>query len=149
MGKRASLHHRFNTFFITFVKIKISENKSDFKKNNYWSAGLDFADIFWDQFLQQQAFERTSGQSQIVAILPKFIDQRMVAQQSRLTIHAKRDPLDNEPGNDKYLWKIKIPAQHKNALRTSLSRWAFDEFAAFPDLEHLADHISERRFFRQ
>lgn len=69
-------------------------------------------------------------------------DMRMLTQLSAFTIHGTATPLEDLPGNEKFLVRYEIPSASKAHFLTALEALAIGEANLFPDLDHLAAGIA-------
>lgn len=76
-----------------------------------------------------------------IAVAPFEIDPRMMAQQSMMTLHGSRQPMDKLNGADQFLQKLVVPASAKPKIRRVLEQIGIRESSLFPDLEHLANDV--------
>jgi hypothetical protein len=83
---------------------------------------------------------------EIIAIRPSEVDIRLLVQLSVFTIHGSNKSLEQLPGNQKFLIKIRIPKTAKQNLRKQLKRLGIRASNIFPDLEHLAKEIKSTKF---
>ena len=74
----------------------------------------------------------------VLPIVPRFVDQRMLAQESRFTLHPPAGPALSEP----YLLSIRIPKEAKPFIQLELRRVSVRWDTLFPDLEHVARDLS-------
>jgi len=70
------------------------------------------------------------------------IDLRMMIQQSRFTIHASAQPLEDHAKAGEFLSRFEIPPDSKGALRDALFAAGIRYSTLFPDLSYLAKDIS-------
>jgi hypothetical protein len=83
----------------------------------------------------------------IAAVIPPEIDGRIALQQSRFTIHGRRDGegvalnRQDEPIIGRYV----IKGVNKKALRSGLARLGVRGASLFPDLQHLSEDLSNER----
>lgn len=77
----------------------------------------------------------------VVAILTTEKNVRMLQQQSALTLHGTKVPLDQLPEKDNFLRSFRIPSCAKTLIYEDLLRLGIRESSLFPDLDHLAGDI--------
>lgn len=92
-------------------------------------------------------FRTTAPQSEdIVAVIPREIDFRMLVQSSAFTIHGSQTALEDLGRGDQFLVKFRVPAAAKRVIQEQLSRFGFRESYLFPDLEHLSKELASSTF---
>ena len=79
--------------------------------------------------------------NRVVGVIPKALDQRILLQQSRFTIHGDGTPLEKLPSSQKFLKKLLISKECKDELRRALQAFGVRQSSLFGDLSHLADDI--------
>lgn len=96
-----------------------------------------------------QDFRRgDSGASDhIVAYLPLQRDIRQVAQQSAFTLHRSSTPLEARHRDPQMIMRFRIPAEYKVQVRAGLLTAGIQRTSFFPDLEHLAQELTEDHRF--
>jgi hypothetical protein len=72
-------------------------------------------------------------------------EMRMFVQQGCFTIHSDRTPLDMRPDCERYLSKIKIPAQSIEQMKSEIDICGFRKGDIYPDLANLAEELRIRR----
>lgn len=72
-------------------------------------------------------------------------DPRMAAQLGNFTIHGSREPLEEHPDAADFLAKVEIPAWAKSRIRDDLLLAGIRLSNLFPDLDHLAEEVSQLR----
>lgn len=77
-----------------------------------------------------------------VAFVAPRIDPRMTAQLGNYTIHGSRVPLEEHPNADEFVAKVEIPVSAEGRFRGDLRSAGICVSGLFPDLEHLAEEIS-------
>ena len=100
------------------------------------------------QDMVNQAFglRDTSTVPAVLAIPAREIDQRMLIQQARFTLHSTGHDLAHISGTDRYLRKFPVPAKAKKAVRDLLSSIGVRRSTLFPDLPTLAAELKTRTF---
>ena len=93
--------------------------------------------------LIQAAFRDSDQTEEAVAIIPPEIDQRMLVQRSRFTIHGGVIPLDDHPSAATFLDKWIVPAKARAPIRRQLRALGIDRASLFPDLENLAMDLND------
>ncbi|MBE7507414.1 MAG: FRG domain-containing protein [Planctomycetia bacterium] len=111
--------------------------------------------------IARHAFDRASGSTtnadNVLAFAPEEFDRRIIAQKSMFTIHRSGECLTKiaEYGSVEQvncsasLARIVVPAKAKKQLRSELRVLGIRESDVFPDLEHLANEISDAEFIRR
>lgn len=79
---------------------------------------------------------------QILSVLADQINIRQLTQQSVSTIHGVDTPIDQLPGSENFVAKIKIAKQAKEEFRQMINLFGINRASIFPDLENLAKEIS-------
>ncbi len=79
----------------------------------------------------------------IVAVMAPHEDLRVLVQQSAFTVHGLTGPLNKLENNANFLAKIEIPSEQKPKFKEYLKNLGIRISSLFPDLEHLAEDISE------
>lgn len=82
-------------------------------------------------------------QEYVVAFRPSEEDIRMMLQLSVFTIHGSGKAIDDLPNEKEFTLKFEIPDGEKVAVRKALKNLGIRESNLFPDLEHLADEVSD------
>lgn len=82
----------------------------------------------------------------IIAVRPSEEDIRMMVQLSVFTIHGSGLSVDDLENSDKFAIKFTISSNDKHNLREDLKRLGIRESNVFPDLEHLANEVSNTIF---
>jgi len=83
-----------------------------------------------------------------IALAGAEMDERIVAQAGRFTLHRCGDAIDKLPASHEYLRRFVVPGERKNALRTLLQTMGIERWSLFPDLQALADGLRRREFGR-
>jgi FRG domain-containing protein len=78
-----------------------------------------------------------------MAVMAPRNDPRLVAQVANFTIHGSRQPLEVREDTDRFLARVQIPADAKGRIREDISMLGMRLANLFPDLEHLAEELSE------
>ncbi len=82
----------------------------------------------------------------IAAVLVPEQDIRMLVQLAVHTIHGSGRALDTHEHRGRFLMKWVVPAAAKPRLRRDLNLLGIRTSTVFPDLEHLANELSELQF---
>ena len=69
----------------------------------------------------------------------------MFVQQSCFTLHSACPPLDELPEHQTFLTKLLIPSGRIRDLALELDVCGFRKGDIFPDLQHLAEELRDRR----
>ena len=96
-----------------------------------------------NNYLPEKVGDNRGAELLPVAAIGPRNSTRMIAQSGTFTImHSHRMAVEDVPEHD-HVWRLVIPAIHKNDLRAELRLIGFNEFMLFPDLETLAMHTRE------
>jgi len=79
----------------------------------------------------------------VVALGATELDERIVAQSGRFTIHAVTNGIEELPESAGYLRKFLIPATEKRALNYRLQMMGIRHWNLFPDLQSLAQGLRQ------
>jgi len=79
----------------------------------------------------------------VVALGAAELDERIVAQSGRFTIHAIANEIEELPESTGYLRKFLIPANEKGALNYRLQMMGIRPWNLFPDLQCLAQGLRQ------
>jgi hypothetical protein len=74
------------------------------------------------------------------------MDERIVAQSGRFTLHGCGSALEGLKGSDSYIRKFLVPANMKQKLRVRLQMVGVQGWSLFPDLQSLADGLKNREY---
>lgn len=98
--------------------------------------------------LFQRAFNNAIPLQKIdaFAMMAEHVDLRMLMQSGHYTIHDNGTPIESLSQSDTFLRKIVIPAKKKEYWRMTLEILAIDASTLFPDLQNLANRISNMSF---
>ena len=83
----------------------------------------------------------------VIALATPDMDERIVAQIGRFTIHQFDGALNEFQGSHQYLRKFTIPAYTKRKLSSLLQAIGITRWSLFPDLQSLADGLRQREYF--
>ncbi len=81
----------------------------------------------------------------VMAVMANETDLRMLVQQGCFTIHSYLGGLDLRPDLDEFLTKLTIPANRVLDMAYGLDACGFRQGDIFPDLQHLAQELTDRR----
>jgi len=101
------------------------------------------------QMLFHGAFYRNEDlprDSRILAVEPPQMELRHMVQQSTFTIHGRITPIDELPGQDSFLARIRIPADSRTRLRQTLKLYGISRAILFPDLENLSKELESLKY---
>jgi len=76
-----------------------------------------------------------------LAVLPKQMESRMLAQQGAFTIHGGPNDMRMGRESDRWLARIRVPRECRDDLLTALMRLGFRAMNLFPDLDHLSHDL--------
>jgi len=83
---------------------------------------------------------------QVVALETFEIDERIVAQSGRFTLHTCEQAIESLGDKDQYLRKFLIPAGSKPTIRQRLEDLGIKRWSLFPDLQALALGLRDHEF---
>uniref|UniRef100_E6PX38 FRG domain-containing protein n=1 Tax=mine drainage metagenome TaxID=410659 RepID=E6PX38_9ZZZZ len=83
---------------------------------------------------------------QFVALQTFEIDERVVAQSGRFTLHSCEQAIESLADKDRYLRKFLIPASSKPTIRQRLKDLGIQKWDLFPDLQALALGLRDHEF---
>ncbi len=78
-----------------------------------------------------------------VAVQPAHIDQRLLAQDAKFTLHDDETPLEEHEGCEGWLYKYLIPDTLVRPLARELEAVGITDDVVFPDLDHLAIRLTK------
>ena len=84
------------------------------------------------------AFDDRQKETNTIAVMAHEIDNRMLVQQARFTIHGREEPLDGRSDVNNFLRRFTIPASEQKRLHLQLHNIGFQRSTIFPDLTNLA-----------
>lgn len=98
--------------------------------------------------LYERAFDSSKDLKRFshLAVLAHHHDIRMLVQSGHYTIQDNSTPLNHLQNAGKFLIKINVPADKKSYWRKSLDLLGINKRSIFPDLQSLAEYISDREF---
>ena len=79
-----------------------------------------------------------------VAVVSEEFDLRMLVQQAAYTIHGTAEPLEKRADHGRFVRKFVIPENAKRTIGADLDFLSIEQSHLFPDLENLADDLSQR-----
>lgn len=82
----------------------------------------------------------------IVATNTSETDIRMLVQKSEFTIHGTSTPIEELPNSENFLLRFVVPSSAKPGLKYILDKFGISEATLFPDLDHLATELRNRRW---
>jgi hypothetical protein len=74
------------------------------------------------------------------------IDERIVAQSGRFTLHSCEQAIESLDDKDQYLRKFLIPTSLKPMIRQRLKDLGIQRWGLFPDLQALATDLKDHEF---
>jgi hypothetical protein len=83
---------------------------------------------------------------QIVALETFEIDERIVAQSGRFTLHSCEQAIESLDNKDQYLRNFRIPSGSKPTIRQRLKDLGIQRWSIFPDLQALALGLKDHEF---
>jgi hypothetical protein len=99
-----------------------------------------------DEDVRRRTGQAPSALPQFVALQTFEIDERIVAQSGRFTLHSCEQAIENLGDKDQYLRKFLIPASSKPTIRQRLKDLGIQRWNLFPDLQSLAADLKDREF---
>jgi hypothetical protein len=93
--------------------------------------------------LAEAAFHFGKSHNITIATLAPRSDPRMAAQLCNFTIHGLSAPLEDHSSSSKFLGRIRIPESAHDRINHDLSLLGIRLSNLFPDLEHLAEELSQ------
>jgi hypothetical protein len=82
----------------------------------------------------------------IIAIRPSEVDIRLMVQLSVFTLNGYNVAIDKLPNSEDFILKFKVPSEAKETIQSDLKQIGIRLSNIFPDLEHLAQEISNLAF---
>ena len=111
---------------------------------NHYSIG-DIVPFLHDNRVKpiaEAAFSRLDAPHTVAAMAPRH-DARMAAQLGNFTVHGSREPLEEHTNAANFLAKIEIPKSAQDRVNYDLVSAGMRLSNLFPDLDHLAEELSE------
>jgi hypothetical protein len=100
-----------------------------------------------DEVVQREFRFQIATLPPVQALVPLEIDERIVAQSGRFTLHARPNAIEGLETAALYVRKFIIPASAKPELRNMLKeRLGVRSWNLFPDLQALAQGLKETEF---
>lgn len=99
-----------------------------------------------DEDVQRRTGQNPCALPQVVALETFEIDERIVAQSGRFTLHSCEQAIESFGDKDQYLRKFLIPACSKLAIRRRLEDLGIRRWNLFPDLQALAAGLEDHEF---
>ena len=99
-----------------------------------------------DKEVKRQTKQAPSALPQFVALQTFEIDERIVAQSGRFTLHSCEQAIERLDNKDQYLRKFLIPAGSKKEIRQRLKDLGIQRWSLFPDLQALAHGLRDHEF---
>ena len=99
-----------------------------------------------DEFVCSRTGQNPYMLPQVVALETFEIDERIVAQSGRFTLHSCEQAIESFDDKDQYLRKYLIPAGCKPAIRQRLKDLGIRRWNIFPDLQALAVGLEDHEF---
>jgi len=96
--------------------------------------------------LINNAYSGKYDDNSVIAIRPYEIDIRLMVQLSQFTLHGSDNSIEDIDNPDSFMRKIKISASKKAKISEELKFIGIRESVIFPDLDHLANEISNTYF---
>ena len=99
-----------------------------------------------DEDVRRRTDQDPSALPQFVALQTFEIDERIVAQSGRFTLHSCEQAIESLDDKDLYLRKFLIPAGLKPIIRQRLKDLGIQRWGLFPDLQALATGLKDHEF---
>lgn len=119
-------------------------NKEQVGENQILGIGNKFVKPLFDD--AWKASSNVKGDGKVVAISAQHVDVRQMVQASEFTLHGTSQPINELQNADQFLINIKIPAAAKRKISQTLALFNITESYLFPDLEHLAKELREKKY---
>lgn len=94
----------------------------------------------------EQLGQNRLNSPRVLALSSVEMDERIVAQAGRFTIHEPGCGIECLEGHSSYLHKFLVPAAGKDRLRTLLKWMGIQKWNLFPDLQALAEGLKRSEF---
>jgi hypothetical protein len=91
--------------------------------------------------LDQPFLHMNEKVQKVAALFPREVNDRMMVQVSRFTIHGFEQPMECFPDSNKFLLKFEIAPTSKLRLLSALGDMGIRSSNLFPDLDHLAKDV--------
>lgn len=119
-------------------------NNHEIEEDTIFLPGKDkVKDIFRDAFLNSGG----SRSNKIAAVRAPQTDIRHLIQQPAFTIHGRESCLNKIKGSEHFLARLIIKKEQKKYFRNALDHFGICRSYVFPDLENLAQDMSNGSFF--
>jgi len=99
-----------------------------------------------DEEVRRRTHQDPSALPQFVALQTFEIDERIVAQSGRFTLHSCEQEIESLSDKDNYLRKFLIPADSKRVIRQRLEDLGIQRWSLFPDMQALALGLRDHEF---
>jgi hypothetical protein len=99
-----------------------------------------------DEDVRRRTGQDPSSLPQFVALQTFEIDERIVAQSGRFTLHSCEQAIESLEDKDQYLRKFLIPTSLKPKIRQRLKDLGIQRWGLFPDLQALATDLKDHEF---
>ena len=99
-----------------------------------------------DEDVRRRTGQNPCALPQVVALETFEIDERIVAQSGRYTLHSCEQAIESLRDRDQYLRKFLIPAGSKPVIRQRLEDLGIQRWSIFPDLQALALGLKDHEF---
>jgi len=99
-----------------------------------------------DEDVERRTGQAPSALPQFVALQTFEIDERVVAQSGRFTLHSCEQAIESLADKDQYLRRFLIPASSKPTIRQWLKDLGIQKWNLFPDLQALATGLEDHEF---
>lgn len=96
----------------------------------------------------KNVLEDGEQEDSVLAVEPPEIDNRLLAQKARFTIHGVPTELQKFKIDRSYLHKIRLTNTGAKELRNALKLFGYKESVMFPDLDHLALELADAYKYR-
>jgi hypothetical protein len=106
---------------------------------------------FKDESIRRRIFPEATVLPEMpksIALASVEIDERIVAQSGRFTLHSCNGAVDGLSGNDKFLRKFRIPGREKERIRMLLQLMGIHRWNLFPDIGSLASELKNWNFVK-
>jgi len=99
-----------------------------------------------DEDVERRTGQAPSALPQFVALQTFEIDERVVAQSGRFTLHSCEQAIESLADKDQYLRRVLIPGSSKPTIRQRLKDLGIQKWNLFPDLQALAAGLEDHEF---
>lgn len=101
---------------------------------------------FLPEHCYDSQLEDNFNKNVVAAVVPNKADLRMLQQMAMFTIHTKPIALNDGENYSSYLRRFMIPKKAKKQIRRDLESLGIAAHTIFPDLENLANYLSNKNF---